>query len=164
METYIEIFRKMKIKHLVSACMLLLGLTIHAEDMYLVVELKDNSTYDFVLAEKPIITFESGELVVNGDASTSYVIGNVKNCHFSKEKTSAEAVKVNELRVIYVDDNTIQVQNAVANAQVSVFNVSGAVFSDQKTDENGLVTIQLPNQKGVYVVKINDKSFKVVRR
>jgi len=156
----------MKFKHFLSICVLFLGLALQAANLtHLIVELKDNKTYSFKLADKPVITFNDGDLVVNGDASTSYAISNVKNYHFGDGVASdVKTVSSNELVVSYVNENTINVQNAVANAQVSVFTIAGVVVSNQAADADGAATIQLPSQKGVYIVKVGDKSFKVIRK
>lgn len=154
----------MKLKKLLSAGMLLVGLVAQASNISLIVELKDSKKYDFLLDEKPVVTFQDGDLVVNGNSETSYAISNVKNCHFETDYTAVEAVKASDLRIVYVNENAIQVQNAVANAQVSIISVSGVVFSKQKADAEGAATLQLPTEKGVYVVTVGDKSFKVIRK
>ncbi len=46
---------------------------------YMTVELKAGVKYSFLMADKPVATFKSGDLVVNGDAETSYSIEGVKN-------------------------------------------------------------------------------------
>lgn len=155
----------MKLKHLLSVVMLFACMVMQAAITHLIVELNDSKKYSFLLADKPVITFNEGDLVVNGNEATSYAISNVKNYHFGEgTQTSAQSVAANELRISYIDANTVKVQNADANAQVAVISVSGAVVSSQAADAEGVATVQLPSQKGVYIVKVADKSFKVIRK
>lgn len=154
----------MYFKKLLSAGLLFVSMAIQASDMQLVVELNSNAKYKFLLANQPVVTFDKGNLVVNGEEATSYEITGVKNCHFESEITEAKSVAVNELQIIYVDENTIRVQNAISNAPVSILSVSGVVFSNQNADDSGETVLNLPTQKGVYVITVGDKSFKVVRK
>ena len=57
---------------------------------YMTVELKSSEKYSFLLADKPVVTFQNGDLVVNGSAETSYAISGVKDYHFT-EKDETEA-------------------------------------------------------------------------
>ena len=69
----------MSIKRIIAtSATLLLGLmSINAAATHLTVELKAGNKYSFLLADKPVITFSNGDLVVNGDAETSYSIDGV---------------------------------------------------------------------------------------
>ncbi len=145
--------------------MLFVSMAIHAAETCLIVEMKDSNKFSFMLAEKPVITFQNGDLVVNGSASTSYAISNVKNYHFEESiANSVETAVENELRIVYLDENSIQVQNAEANAQVTVFSVAGVAYSNQYADAEGTATVQLPSQKGIYIVKVGNQSFKFIRK
>lgn len=155
----------MNFKLLLSSVMLFVSMAIHAAGTCLIVEMKDSNKFSFLLAEKPVITFQNGDLVVNGSSSTSYAISNVKNYHFEEKISSSVGVAAEkELRIVYLDENSIQVQNAEANAQVTVFNVAGVVFSNQYADAEGTAIVQLPSQKGIYIVKVGSQSFKVIRK
>ncbi len=155
----------MKLKSLLSLVMLFVSLAMHASITHLIVELKNDKKYSFLLADKPVITFDNGDLVVNGNESTSYAISEVKNYHFGEGIQSAsQTLNANELCITYVDENTIKVQNASANVPVVIFNVSGSAIVNVVTDSEGVATLQLPSQTGVYIVKVADKSFKVIRK
>lgn len=72
-----------------------------------------------------------------------------------KEARAAQTVSVN------VDGNTLTVKNAPASALVQLFNANGQLLQNvQNADELTDVRFTL-NTVGVYVVKVNGKSYKV---
>lgn len=59
----------------------------------------------FTLADKPIITFGNGELIINGDAETSYAIRDIKGYYFTEDKDNGiENQLANKLRIIKIDE------------------------------------------------------------
>lgn len=140
-------------------------LYVNATVRYMTVEQNDGKKYSFLLADKPVVTYEDGNLVVNGNVSTSYAISDVKNFHFTEgDESGVKDADAELLRVITIDDNTIRVENALANAKVMLFNINGATIFTTTTDPLGTVTINLPNQKGVYVLTVGEQSIKVIRK
>lgn len=145
---------------------LLLGImTLNAAATHLTVELKAGNKYNFLLADKPVITFSNGELVVNGNAETSYSIDGVKNFHFTEgENTAAETISAGDIRIVSIDNATIQVQNLDASSLVTLVNVYGQVLTSVNADSEGVATVKLPEAKGVYVLTAAKKSLKVIRK
>lgn len=157
----------MSIKRIIAtSATLLLGLmSINAAATHLTVELKAGNKYSFLLADKPVITFSNGDLVVNGDAETSYSIDGVKNFHFTEgDASGVESLSVGDIRIVSLDNATIQVQNLEKSSVVTLVNVSGVVLSSVKADAEGYATVSLPQAKGVYVLSVGAKSFKIIRK
>lgn len=157
----------MNIKRIIAtSATLLLGLmSLNAAATHLTVELKVGNKYSFLLADKPVITFAGGDLVVNGDAETSYSIDGVKNFHFTEgDASGVESLSAGDIRIISLDDATIQVQNLDKSSVVTLVNVSGVVFSSVKADAEGSATVSLPQAKGVYILSVGTKSFKIIRK
>lgn len=160
-----NISKTMNYKRSIFSIALLLGsLAVQADPTYVTIEQKSGSKIDFLLSENPVFTFSKGDLVVNGDAKTSYAVSGVKNYHFTNTVTDLGKVAANSLRVVYVDKSTIKVQNAEASAVVSLVDATGKVVLSAKTDSEGSATVGLPQVKGVYVLTVADKSFKVIRK
>lgn len=155
----------LKTRILASAA-LILGMTqISAVPTHLTVELKAGSKYSFLLADKPVITFSSGDLVVNEESETSYSIEGVKNFHFTEGDLSAtENLPKEAIRIISIDDATIKVENIGKESVVTLVNVSGALVSSKKADSEGTATIALPQSKGVYILTAAGKSFKIIKK
>lgn len=153
-------------KKLISLMGLLCSvLSASATVQYMTVEQQSGEMYSFLLKDNPEITYENGNLVVNGSASTSYAISGVKNYHFTEsDLTKVENLSVETLRIVSLDDATIEVQNASANAKVVLINANGAMQSINTANADGTATVNLPNQKGVYVLSVGNKSFKIIRK
>lgn len=143
-----------------------LGVThLNAAATYLTVELNTGDKCSFLLADKPVVTFKSGDLVVNGNAMTSYSIEGVKNFHFTEsDVTDTEIHSSKMLRVVALDESRLQVQNLKQTSMVTLLNVSGALVSSVKADSEGSAVISLPQTKGVYILSAESKSFKIIKK
>ncbi len=129
------------------------------------VEKTDGSLISFKLAENPVITYDNDNLVINKDAKTTYSFEDVKNYHFTEfDQSDAALVSANSLKFIWVDDATIEVQNAQANSNVTITAINGAVVANTKADADGKATVKLPNNAGVYVLTAGNQSFKIIRK
>lgn len=150
---------------LASAALIFGMMQINAAATYLTVELKTGSKYSFLLADKPVVTFSSGDLVVNGESETSYSIEGVKNFHFTEsDATGIETISKDAVSIVSLDESTIQVKNIASVSIVTLVNVSGALISSSKADSEGMVNISLPQAKGVYILSVDGKSFKIIRK
>ncbi|MCQ2262593.1 MAG: hypothetical protein MJZ42_05500 [Bacteroidales bacterium] len=132
---------------------------------YMTVELKGAKKFSFKLSDKPVVTYENGDLVVNGNASTSYAISGVKNFHFTEgDETAVENTNADMLRIVSSEDNTISVENAPTGAKVVLVNAGGATVATTTADQIGAATISLPSTKGVYVLMVGKQSIKLIRK
>lgn len=139
-------------------------LSLHAAT-HLSIELKSGEKYAFLLADNPILTFQKGNLVVNGDATTSYSIGDVKMYHFTEEPLSAnQTTASDEFRIVAIDDATLQLQNMPALAEVTLVGSNGVLLKKKQTNKAGDCVLELPAKKGVYVITAGNKSFKLIRK
>ncbi|MBO4529961.1 MAG: hypothetical protein IK017_10675 [Paludibacteraceae bacterium] len=147
-----------------SVCILMGMMLLGKTPTHLTVELTSDSTYDFLLTEKPVLTFESGNLVVNGDSETSYSIEGVKNFHFTHRITGNKDIRNDEIRFILLDEATIQVQNIESESKVMLLGVMGTLISSVSVDSDGTATVSLPATKGVYILSVAGKSIKIIRK
>ncbi len=121
---------------------------------YMTIEQKNGAKFSFLLKDNPVITYENDNLVVNGNASTSYSIEGVKNYHFTgNDQSAVEDTKadVQMLRFVGFDENTIKVENASVGEVVVLVNINGAI-------------VTFPSQKGLYVLNVDNKSLKLIRK
>lgn len=135
---------------------------------YMTVELTSGTKYSFLLADKPVVTFQNADLVVNGSAETSYAISDVKDYHFT-EKDESEATgetlkSVETGCVIFENNGIVSVRNAKTSADVTLINVNGIVLAKTIADEDGSADIKMPEPKGVYILTIERQSFKLIRK
>lgn len=135
---------------------------------YMTVELKSSEKYSFLLADKPVVTFQNGDLVVNGSAETSYAISGVKDYHFTeKDETEATGETLKSVEtgcVIFENNGVVFIQKANPSADVLLFNVNGVVLSKTSVDNNGNAELKLPDFAGVYVLSVGNQSFKLIRK
>lgn len=145
----------------------LIGLTLgtYAEVKYMTIEMKNGSKISFLLADNPVITYQSESLVVNNDAKNTYSFEDVKNYHFTEmDESGVDNLPANDLRIVWVDDETIGVQNALPNSTIAITAINGVVVSQTKTDADGKSTVRMPNKTGVYVLSVGKQSFKIIRK
>lgn len=154
------------IKRFISVFSLLcLTLGINAESNYMTVEKNDGSLISFLLADNPVITYQNDCLIINKNANTTYSFDDIKNYHFTVEDvTAAESVSAIALKFVWIDDATIEIQNAQSGAAVALTAVNGVVVSNSKVDADGKATVKIPNNKGVYVISAGKQSFKIIRK
>ena len=140
-------------------------LCANATAQYMTVELKSGDKFSFLLEDNPVVTFKKGDLVVNGNAETSYAIAGVKNFHFTEgDVTGTSNYTADMVCIENVDNNTLQIKNAPASAKIILFNISGIALLTTTADSTGTATISLPEQKGVYVLAVGKQSFKLIRK
>ncbi|MCR5246351.1 MAG: hypothetical protein K6E14_01005 [Paludibacteraceae bacterium] len=145
-----------------STCLLCVGAE---KQQYMTIEQLDGSKFSFLLDENPVVTYEGENLVVNGSATTSYAISNIKNYHFTESNETAVKGQVADMFcVVGLDEATLKVQNAKASEKVALINIKGVVISEASTDDEGSTTVKLPEQKGVYVLTVGTKAIKVIRK
>ncbi len=136
-----------------------------AEVNYMTVEKNDGTKYSFLLAENPVITYENDNLVINKDAKTTYSFEDIKNYHFTVDNQSdVDMVSSKVLKIVWIDDATIEVQNAQAGSVVSLTAINGTVVAKTKADAEGKATVKMPNNAGVYVLSAGTQSFKIIRK
>lgn len=151
-------------KRLLTTALLLGSLCASAAVQYMTVEQKSGAKYSFLLKDNPVVTYQGGELVVNGSASTSYALDGVKNYHFTEtDQTGVETSGADMLRIT-TGENTVHVENAPAGAKVALVNAGGATVAVATSEQNGTATISLPSAKGVYVLMVGKQSFKLIRK
>ncbi len=154
-------------KCILSAVVLLFGVVggLRAQNDFMTVELKNGDMFSFLLSEKPVVTYQDANLVINGSASTSYSIEGIKNYHFTKEDVTGDvSLSSAALRIVNTDNQTIEVQNARPLTAVSLNSVGGVKVLSAFADMNGEATISLPVQQGIYVLSVGDQSFKIIRK
>ena len=138
--------------------------SVCANPTFVTIEFKDLSTKSFVLAESPVFQYRNDSLVVNGSASTGYQFEKVAKFYFEGELSSIPTIAANEVRVTYLDNQHIQVEGLAANSQVGLFSVLGQVIEQKSAKEGEAVLFTLPAAKGVYILKVNEQSIKIIKK
>lgn len=155
----------MKFKHLLTVCLFGCVSLANAEISHVVVELKSGKEIGFLLNDTLEFTHENGNLVVNNNATTSYVIDSVKKFHFTNgENLSVDNQFSTNLSIINLDNATLQVKNALPSEKVMLTSINGMTLFNSKTDADGSIILTLPEQKGIYVLNIGNRGIKIIRK
>ncbi|MCR5246376.1 MAG: hypothetical protein Q4B61_08105 [Bacteroidales bacterium] len=155
----------MKFKQLLTVCLFGCVALANAEISNVVIELKSGKEIGFLLNDTLEFTHENGNLVVNNNATTSYVIDSVKNFHFTNgENLSVDNQFSTNLSIINLDNATLQVKNALPSEKVMMTSINGMVLFNSKTDTEGSIILTLPEQKGIYVLSIGNRGIKIIRK
>ena len=132
---------------------------------YMTIEKKNGAKYSFLLKENPVITYQDGNIVINGNEKTSYSIEEVKNYHFTENNQSAvDNTNAQILRIVSVSEDVIRVENALTDESIKLVNINGAIVGQTTADNEGSANVSLPSQKGVYILLVGNKSFKLIRK
>ncbi len=155
----------MQLKEFLCCCSLLcISLSANATKNHMVVTFKEGEHYDFLLEEKPTITFDDDHLIVNENASTTYELDNVDGWYFCDEYSTTTTAEASKIRIICTNESEIAIEQAGENTTVHLTNAYGKSIASTKTSASGTATISLPVSKGVYILNIGNQSFKLIRK
>ena len=124
----------MKKKGLLLAAAIGVCGTVCANTKVVSIEFKDLTKKSFVLSESPKFQYRNDSLVVNGSASTAYPFQN------------------------------ILVEGLKAGSNVELFSLLGQLIEKKSTKDGEALQFKLPNDKGVYVLKVDNQSIKIVKK
>lgn len=133
----------------------------------LVLKMTDETTKEFMIADKPIITFENDKLKVTSQSvTTDFDQAAVAEFYFQKydPATGITAAQGKFFSFTYNDNANIVVAGTTAK-KATLYTVDGKLIKAQKI-ANGTATINLADcQSGVYVLNLeNEQSFKIIKK
>ena len=131
--------------------------------VFLIFEMKTGATYSFLLSEYPVITFDDEHTIVNSDIASTYVTDEIDNYHFvEREISRIEPIKKDEIRFAYLDRSNVNIYGLKNGQEVQLFNLSGLLLKKEIATSETL-TVNLPEKKGIYILKIGNLSVKVIK-
>lgn len=123
-----------------------------AEEM-LVLRLKGGSEVSYVLAERPVMTFGDGQMVMtSADGRAEYALGDVEEFRFADRPTAIGDVKANEVRFARLPGGGVRIYGVDGSYDVRVFDTGGRTVPATVTQGSGYADIQLGTAHGVYVI------------
>lgn len=135
---------------------------------YLVVKTNDGDLFSFVFSDAPVITFDKQTMKIESKSKThSFEISNVKEYSFSENDVTSglEDVRANELRLINDENGNIIIDGVQPNSIVRLYSINGKEQSGKISSTGERVYINLDSlPKGIYIVSVNNKSFKVYKK
>lgn len=136
----------------------------------LIVDLKTGASEEFMLPEKPVLTFSSDECTITtSQVVVTYDMADVEKAYFAErpktvgvDNTAAETVSI-DLSV----PETVIVRGLNAGTGVVIYDINGRTVARAQADSEGTATLSTESMtpNTVYVVSIsNIKNFKLYKR
>ena len=132
----------------------------------LILLLKDGTTQTYELAEQPVITVVGTELkIVANHADVSIPLTDVVRYTFQKRSTTGiDEVDTNQ-EVIDYKDGVLTLSGLEAGTPISLYTIDGRLLQAHTVADDGTYRQSLASlRQGVYVVKVNHKSYKIMKR
>lgn len=137
--------------------------------LFLVVVAKNGSETTFMLSEKPEATIEGKKLRVKSEkADVSFNLSDVQRFSF----VTRSVVGIDDLQVdtdptavSYQQDGTLVISQLKAGATVGIYALDGKLVQQLKATHSGTYRLSLSSlPKGVYIVKANTITYKIMKR
>jgi hypothetical protein len=129
-----------------------------------VLVMNDDNVIEFNLQSDMTFSFTDDYLnIVSADVNFEIALSDVKQWSYSPELASVtDGISVSKYRVNYLD-NIVTIDNLPSHSFVGVYDVNGVKLAAYNSD--GQVDVPLVGyQPGVYIISVNGKTFKVVRK
>lgn len=132
----------------------------------LVVWGKDGTKTYFDLVENPKTTFKDNNLVITSETMTiSYPIDQVLRYTYELVSTGIENVSPEKAVRISQHNDALTLENLKPGSAVCLYTVDSKLIMAQTIGDSHSVTISLSDRpSGVYIVKVNDVTYKMLKR
>lgn len=133
-----------------------------AEPKMLVVTAMDGTTTKYLLDGIPQVRIEKPYLVISSEVgSVSLPLENLKHMHY--EKATDEATAIGEIKVFDEKGGSerIDFSNLPADASISIYTLDGKLVQALRPNGRALSLPLGSLQSGIYLVKVNDITYKI---
>ena len=135
-----------------------------AETTHVTVDLTDGTKFSYLLSESPKISYQADSFIVSGTARTAFEFSKVDSYHFTDGSLSDVAVLgSNEIRITYSDNSHVKVEGLQPKSAVVLYSVGGSAIQKVNASEDGVAEMELPQAKGVYILKTGSQSVKLIK-
>lgn len=159
------------LKPIGAACVIaaaaLPGFAADTSKLCLKVELRNGHIDEFLLAEKPEVSFNGESCVIScKGVDASYDMADIKETSFA-ESVSVEENLAGGISVDLTDPTAAVIGGLTPGAPVTLYGVDGTIFLTVTADSDGVARISLDGlaSGSVYVVSVNStKNFKLYKK
>lgn len=154
-------------KVLLLLSVVLIALQTSASDIVLRVILTDGTQNDYVVAERPQISFEDGKMtVVYRNMTTSYATADVETFIFTDLTSSIEQVKAGDTKLTFLENDNIHIEGVSQNEKIRVYAINGVQQQvNVKQTDKGCVVELSKLTKGQYIISISKmQSIKFIKK
>ena len=144
---------------------MVLTTTVKAEGLMLQIWQTDGQVVTIALSDEPVTTYADGKLIVQTKKTTiTYPLEKVKRYTYGSEIDGIslpDAVKAEFSN----NGETLTFTGLKPNTNIWVYTAAGQVARHLNSGKNSKVAVSVSNlPTGVYVVKINDTTYKMTKR
>ena len=132
----------------------------------LILLLKDGTTQTFELATQPVITVAGTELkILANNADVSIPLTDVVRYTFQKRSTTGIDEADSNREAIDYNDGVLTLSGLETGTPISLYTIDGRLLQAHTVADDGTYRQSLASlRQGVYVVKVNHKSYKIMKR
>lgn len=125
---------------------------------------KDGNVQSISFTDEPVTTFSDGNLVVTTITTTiTMPLEQVSKYTFITDTDGIADIKTENV-TISQDGESITFDNLKPGTEITIHNASGMLIQQQKV-EQGTTTVSVAHlQTGVYIVKANGITYKIMKR
>ena len=146
----------------------ILPLFVSAEKTHLIVTAKDGTQVAFALQEQPKVTFIESELQIQtSNLDVFYPLDNMANFKYEKRDIiPSSVVNLQEKGVPYLlEQDYILFPALVKDTEVSLYTITGVMIFSKKANQSGEYLFSLSHlNSAIYVLKVNDLTYKIIKR
>ena len=134
-----------------------------AEQKMLVITAMDGTQTKYLLEGMPRVNIEKPYLIISaGGASVSLPLEQLQHIHY--EKATDEATAIEEIKMLDEKNSRerIDFNNLPVNANVSIYTLDGKLLYNVLATQGKTLSLPLGSlQSGIYLVKVNDVTYKI---
>lgn len=134
-----------------------------AEQKMLVITATDGTQTKYLLEGMPRVNIEKPYLVISSDgASVSLPLEQLQHIHY--EKATDEATAIEEIKMLDERNSSerIDFSNLPAGATASIYTTDGKLLYNLRPTQGKTLSLPLGSmQSGIYLVKVNDVTYKI---
>lgn len=138
--------------------------SMSAETSYVTVNLNNGSRYSYLLSSAPKISYSNDSMLISGSANTGFLLSDVGTYNFTEGNlTDTPVIESNDFRISYTDNSNVKAEGLQPNSSVALYSIAGAFIKQANASEDGVAEIGLPQAKGVYILKTNSQTVKLIK-
>lgn len=143
--------------------------SIYAADGFstLVVWAKDGSKVAYQLNDKPVLTFEEGDLVIKTkDITVNYALKQMQRFTFENNQNVANANLISKEDIPFLmNTEYLLFPSLEKGSSIFIYSVQGQVVLKKTMTQAGDVSIPIDQlQSGVYFVQVNGITYKIMKK
>lgn len=148
---------------IVCACLFFGSVMVHAAPKQLNVLLQSGEIVSVKFDENSAIRFSDGIMNIDSDSTTRILISEIDNLYFSELTLSDISEKKVDYSVSFNRENGSVFLSGVMGKSIILSNVNGTVIYTKRSVNDDLLTIPVPSSKGVYILKVDKQSYKIIK-